>query len=141
MRKFGNRLLAQALLVSGMIGAGIVAGCSTAPIHNVETTRLSDSQPLEVREKQIDRAARLQNWEVETIGPGVMVATKRRGAHMAASTIRFSPQSYSITLRNSVELEQSKTRIHDLHHTWVQGLDSSIRQETAAGVSGPRPAE
>jgi len=90
--------------------------------------------------RQVERAARVQGWETEVLQPGVLLATKRRGRHVASSTIEFDERSFSITLRNSSELKQSGGRIHKAYNEWVRNLADAIRREAAsAGYGGPPP--
>jgi hypothetical protein len=125
-----------ALLASLLLSVG----CSTARIHNVPSSRLPPAASLEKRAEQIDRAARFQGWTVEDLEPGVKIVTKRKGPHVASSTIHFDRESYSITLRDSINLDQSKDHIHEVYNLWVESLEDSLRHEAAAGagaVSSP----
>jgi hypothetical protein len=77
--------------------------------------------------------ARLQNWETEQTSPGVMIVTKRRGRHVAAATVRYDTDSFSISLRNSIALKQAPDgTIHKLYNVWAKGLENAIRQEVSA---------
>ena len=116
----------------------LAPGCRTARIHDVRDHRVPVAD-LELREEQIRRAARLQGWEVEVLRPGELIVTKKRGRHVAASTIEFTPDRYSITLRNSTDLKQSGNRIHKVYNRWIEGLDASIESEARAGSSA-RPS-
>jgi hypothetical protein len=122
-------LLPAALLVLATVG------CSTAPIHNVPPTRLGHAPSLEKRAEQIDRAARFEGWTVETLEPGLKIVNKRKGSHVASSTVRFDRERYSITLRDSINLDQSGDRIHKVYNLWVEGLEDAIRNEAAADVN------
>lgn len=108
------------------------SACSTAPIYDVADARLGGTATLEQRTQQIVRAARMQDWEVEQLQPNVMIAIKKRGRHVATTTIRYDETRFSLELRNSVDLAQSPTRIHKLYNEWVEGLENSIRQEVSA---------
>lgn len=116
------------------------AGCRTAPIRDVDHAPLP-SAPLDARQQQIERAALMQGWEIQHIAPNLMIATKRRGRHVASTMIEFDRDSYSIRLRNSVALRQTDDRIHKTYNDWVERLEYSIRREAdmpvPASVSSP----
>ena len=114
------------------------AGCKTAPIHNVRVA--VDPAPLEVRHQQIVRAAHMQGWTTQSPGPGIVIATRRKGRHTASSTIEFDGSNYSITLRNSAFLKQSGDSIHKLYNVWIQGLEQSINREMSSAWSPPAVA-
>lgn len=122
-----------ALLLLAALGLG---GCKTARIYDIPNA-FAPAADLELREEQIHRAARLQGWEAETIHPGEIVVTKRRGRHFAATTVRYSRESYSVTLRNSIDLKQRGGKIHKLYNKWVRDLKRSIDTEAVAGTYRP----
>jgi hypothetical protein len=111
-----------------------LAACKTAPIYDVPNRTFGGSlASLEEASVRIDRAARLQNWETEQTSPGVMIVTKRRGRHVAAATVRYDTDSFSISLRNSIALKQAPDgTIHKLYNVWAKGLENAIRQEVSA---------
>ncbi len=121
------RALATALVLTLLL----VPACRTARVYEVEDQALGPA-PLEQREAQIARAARMQGWSVETLEPGVMIATKRLKKHVASTTVVYDEDSFSLALRNSVSFKQSGDRIHKLYNAWVEDLETAIRREASA---------
>ena len=121
--------------IAGLALLALLAGaCRTAPIYNVTSASLSSSEAtLEEVGKQIERAARFQNWETESPQPGILIVTRRRGKHVGVATIRYDTGSFSIALRNSHNLKQANGQIHKLYNQWVRALEQTIRREVAAG--------
>ena len=109
----------------------LLGGCRMVPMVQVEDRRLPPAA-LSEREVQIKRAARLQGWEVEVLRPGELIVTKRRGRHMAASTVSFTQKRYSITYRNSIDLKRRDDLIHRAYNDWVVALRRSIDNEARA---------
>lgn len=110
-------------------------GCKTAAVYNVDGASLgSGGLSLAEVETRIDRAARMQDWDTEKTGPGTMIVTKKRGRHAASATLRYDTQTFSIRLRNSIDLRESGdgTSIHKLYNVWVQRLEDSIVSEATA---------
>ena len=80
----------------------------------------------------IDRAARLEGWLVENLEPGTKFVSKRRGRALATATIVYDTRAFSIQLRSSVGLRQSGEKIHKVYNEWVEALETTILQESAA---------
>lgn len=124
-----RRIAVPMVLLALLLGA-----CRTAPIYNVQRAPIGMSgASLEDVGVWIDRAARLQEWRTEAVAPGTLLVTKSRGRHVATATIRYDATSYSITLRNSIDLKQRHGEIHKAYNEWIRSLDRTIRREVAAG--------
>ena len=125
--------------VALLVALSLVAGCKTRAIYNAERVAL-EPVTLEERARQIERAARLQGWALETVAPGVSIATRRSGPHVAVATLTFGPERFAIDFRSSVALNHSGDRIHGRYNEWVMALERSILAEAASGAvsSGAR---
>ena len=114
-----------------------IAGCvwlsgNRVPIYNVVDAPLKHGDTLADVGEDIRRAARMQSWEIEEVGPDVIYATKRRGQHVATAAITYDVDSFSIQLRSSDYFKQTEDgRIHKLYNEWVHSLESTIRRELA----------
>jgi len=62
-------------------------------------------------------------------GPGLVRAHIALRTHSADADVRFSPKTYSITYRDSTNLDASGGQIHNNYNGWVQNLDREIRAE------------
>jgi hypothetical protein len=114
-----------------------VIGCSTsAPLYNVNGERvptLVDGQkPTESDvEKAILFAATKRGWSPRVISPGVIDARITVRTHKAIVRIDYTSESYSITYKDSSNLEykSKKEKIHRNYNKWVQMLSGSIQRE------------
>jgi hypothetical protein len=118
-----------ALLLALVLGA-----CVTAPIYNPTHVPLSGHEQLTVElvRERIVRAARMQTWTPEDLGPGVMIVTRREGLHTGIATIHYDLDKFSITLRSSVNFKQKDGMIHKRYNDWIAALETTIRREVAA---------
>ncbi|MGH7287399.1 MAG: hypothetical protein ACREI8_05205, partial [Myxococcota bacterium] len=112
----------------------LIGACRTAAVYNPTDIALVSPQPLSIEgvSAVIDRAARLQGWQVENLQPGSKLASKSRGRAIATATIVYDTRAFSIQLRSSVGLRQSGDKIHKLYNKWVEALETTILQESAA---------
>jgi hypothetical protein len=110
----------------------LATSCRTEAIYNVERAPLPQSGTLEQVKLDIERAAAIQDWRLEEVGPQTFIATKRFGQHTASTTVRYDEHSFSIALRQTRDLRESDGRVHKVYNRWVWALEQSIRRESAA---------
>lgn len=126
-------LLKGAILVTMLA----IAGCRAAPIYNA--TDLAFAQPatqaaltLEDYKKAIIRAGAKRNWTFEEEAPGHLVGSVAvRAKHFATVDVMFDTEKFSITYKNSRNLNYSASRneIHPNYNAWVQNLQKDIQSE------------
>jgi hypothetical protein len=108
------------------------AGCGRTPLNvpsaPVVTTKPNPA-PDEVA-KAIIRAGVNTNWRISEAGPGQLLGMRSQGPHSAAINITYSPQNYSISLKESTLGDAE--RIHKIYNRWVQELDLQIRSQLSA---------
>lgn len=80
----------------------------------------------------IEGAARQREWDVRQIAPGKLLATLVvRGKHTVQVEIAYSPQTYSLTYRDSVNMKFTPGlgagQIHPFYNRWVGELNQGIR--------------
>lgn len=119
--------MTRAALSLGFVGPLALAACRTAPIYEVRDARIEPPrESLQEVGRLIGRAAILQGWQTRQVRPGVLLATKRIGRHIASVAIEYRTDSYSITLQQSVAPSQSEGRIHVRYNEWVHALKRAI---------------
>ena len=122
------------ILLVIILALATLLGCRTSPVYNVvdapvvvATTGKKYSQD-DVKTAIIRAGAQL-GWQMREISPGHLVGTLNLREHMAEVDIKYTVKSYSITYRNSAELDYDGTDIHSNYNSWVQNLDNAIRAQ------------
>jgi hypothetical protein len=120
-----------ALLVVALVGLN---GCRTAPIQDVPSTPVPTSTAtMESVEKAIMTAGYGLGWSMKRVRPGLIEGTLLLRKHRAVVEIPYSASSYSISYKDSSELNYSPTNrtIHSNYNGWIQNLDNAIRGQLA----------
>lgn len=122
------RLCPTAFLVLLVLMAAV--GCRSAPIYNVTNQTIIPSggkpkSPEEVKTAIVE-AGRARGWAMKDIAPGHLEAELRLRSHVAVVEIKYSPTSYSITYRNSMNLNYDGTNIHPNYNSWIVNLQRDI---------------
>lgn len=112
------------------------AGCRTAPIYNVQgapvTPTVADEVTREEIKDAIIRAGSGLGWRMRPQEPGHMLGVLRLRSHVAKVDIRYDTETYSITYRDSTNLDHQNGQIHSNYNGWIQNLDTAIQNEIAA---------
>jgi hypothetical protein len=118
----------KALLVLSVLVVAV--GCRTAPIYNVTNQGIVPSggkpKSLEQVKTAIVEAGRAKGWIMKDIGPGRLDAELHLRSHVAFVEITYSPASYSITYKNSINLNYDGANIHPNYNSWIQNLQREI---------------
>jgi len=111
-------------------------GCrGSVPVYNVTNTPVAASKPnpsLDEVGKAIQRAGVQLGWEMKEMKPGYIVGTLNIRKHLAVVDVNYSTRSYSITYKDSTELQYDGKSIHQNYNGWVQNLDKGIRAQLSA---------
>lgn len=129
-----NRSLNQ-LIVLAVIMVVFVGCRSTTPVFNVEDATINTVSGADPTLEDVTRAivSSATNshpaWNMQVVKPGHIVATLHNRTHMAQVDIQYTTKGYSITRKDSVDLQYDaeKGTIHPGYNKWVQRLDSTIR--------------
>lgn len=141
-----TKYLLLALVCSMIV---FISGCRTSPIYNIENQSVvankSDFTEEDVK-KAIVRAGAGLGWNMDADKTGHVLGTLYLRDHMAQVDINYNLESYSITYKDSTNLnyeaagEEStdasgatyinKTEIiHSNYNGWVQNLDRGIKTQ------------
>lgn len=108
-------------------------GCAvTRPVMNVTDAPVNASKPnptLDEISKAILRAGRSVGWQMKEIKPGHMVGTLFIRTHIAVVDINYSSKSYSITYKDSTNVNYDGQNIHNRYNDWIMTLDKGIRAQ------------
>ncbi len=111
-------------------------GCRTSLIKNVEnapiTPHAGQSASIQEIEKAIIVAGAGLGWQIKSQSPGNLIGTLALRSHIAVVDIKFNTETYSITYKDSTNLDYGGTYIHSNYNGWVQNLEKSINAHLAA---------
>ena len=111
----------------------LLGACRTAPvIYEVKdatvTTNVPNASKEDVR-KAIMRAGAGLGWQMADNGPNAMIGTLLLRTHKAVVDIPYSATQYSITYKDSTNLNYNGKSIHSNYNGWIQNLDKAIRAQ------------
>ena len=111
----------------------LLGGCRTAPTYNVSNAPVvvtpGKQATMESVKAAILRAGNGMGWQMTDTAPGVINARIVLRTHTASVDIRYDTKTYSITYRDSINLDASGGNIHKNYNGWVENLDRDIRVE------------
>lgn len=124
-------------LVFGVFAvAAAMAGCSSAPILNVNDAPVANAAGKTLSNEQVQgaiiRAGAALGWQMKMEGPNLLTGTLRLREHTAVVDIPYSSSSYSIKYRSSVKLNENAGSIHKNYNGWIQNLTKGINAQLAA---------
>lgn len=113
-----------------------VSACTTAPIMNVSSAPVSSASGKALSADQVRtaivRAGAALGWQMKDEGPGKLSATLQLRDHTAVIDIPYSPSSYSVSYRSSVNLMEKGGQIHKNYNGWIQNLTRGINAQLSA---------
>lgn len=123
-----KKILGLGALVLALI---FMSGCRSATVYNVmdaPTGVKSSTQEDKVFEA-IKKAGISLGWIVKKVEPGVATAQLNLRSHMALVEIKYDKKDYSITYKNSMNLnyDPAKGTIHSNYNGWIQNLNQAIQ--------------
>ena len=119
----------------------LLAGCRTAPVHNITRSDVPPGLSAEFVGKVIKYAAGRRGWTIDEASPGHIVASiLRRDWYRAVVDISYGANFFSITYRDSENLGYDGVRIHRNYNSWVIKLERTIHKELSRSVAPPRPS-
>lgn len=100
-------------------------------IQNIDHSPITSSQSLTMEdvEKAIIEGARVRGWQAQVLKPGHIEAVLYVRSHVAKVDIRFDTKNYSISYKDSVNLDYKNGRIHRNYNKWVMNLNSDIQSK------------
>ena len=132
------------LAISAVIASAAVsaqAGCMRCdPILNITKAPVTSATGKPLSNDQVKaaiiRAGAALGWQMKDEAPGKLVATINLRKHTANIEIPYSPSDYSITYKDSINLDAGTDgTIHKNYNGWIQNLNRGIAaQLNAAGV-------
>lgn len=120
---------------SSLVLAGIViamlGGCRSAGIYNVSAAPVAANKAVSMDDvqKAIIRAGAGLGWQMKPVEPGLIVGTLTLRTHMAMVNVKYDTKTYSITYKDSSNLDYTGDSIHKNYNGWVTNLDRGIQSQ------------
>ena len=111
----------------------LVAGCTSRPIMNIPDTPVvtGEGKPLtpdQVR-NAIVAAGNGLGWVMTPVAPDVVNGRLSLRTHLAIVDVRYTATTYSITYKDSTNLDYQNGQIHKNYNGWIENLDHGIHNE------------
>ncbi|MDB5820099.1 MAG: hypothetical protein JWQ11_3739 [Rhizobacter sp.] len=133
MRSFVHFATALTLACAATL---VQAGCFRCdPVFDVVDAPVPTSSAKALTTDQV-RAAIIRagadlGWHVSDAGSGRLVATIALRKHTAEIEIPYSDTAFSITYKNSTNLDAADGQIHKNYNGWIQNLSRGIQRQLA----------
>ncbi len=122
-----HRFELKAVLLLSLLAISV--GCM-APIYNVTNQPIAPfagkPRTLDEVKAEIVAAGEARGWTMKEIAPGHLEGTLRIRVHIAVVNIKYSTTDYSITYKDSSQLNYDGTQIHMEYNNWVKDLQGGI---------------
>lgn len=116
--------------------AATLAACTIAPIMNVDKAAATSASGKALTSDQVRaaivRAGASLGWQMKDEAPGMLLGTLQLRTHTAVVEIPYSPSSYSIQYKSSVNLQEQGGQIHKNYNGWIQNLTRAINAQLSA---------
>lgn len=118
------------LVLAGVVVA-LLGGCRSAGIHNISAAPVvaNKAVTMEDVQKAIVRAGVGLGWQMKVVEPGLIVGTLNLRSHMAVVDVKYDTKTYSISYKDSSNLDYDGSNIHKNYNGWVENLDRGIRTQ------------
>ena len=105
-------------------------GCRTAPVMDISdapiNTATGKTPSLSLVSNEIVEAGVQLGWQMKKVKRGQISGTLYLRDHMVKVTIDYSNKEYSITYKDSSNMQYDGTNIHSNYNGWVQNLNNAI---------------
>lgn len=125
-----------AKIILSALALGLLVACGAQPVHNIAEApaiTASGHQPsMFAMKKAIMMAGTKLGWEMQPVKPGLIVASLHLRKHVAVVNVTYNTRAYSITYKDSTNLDYKNGQIHRNYNGWIENLDKGIRAQLAA---------
>lgn len=115
------------------LGLFILTGCGVATVYNVQKSPIISEKKLAQNDmyKAIYAAGVTLGWNITKIEPGLALGELKLRSHTARVNISYNEKDYSITYKNSINLNYDKEKgtIHSNYNGWIQNLEKGINTQ------------
>ena len=108
----------------------LLNACSTlSPIKSVDAQNIPEGLTTQQVKKSVILAGQSRGWIMMPVSEGVMNATYTARGHMAKVQIDYSTQFYSISYKDSSNLNLKGNMINRHYNKWIDNLNISIQRQ------------
>ena len=108
-----------------------LAGCTSAPIRNVSDAPVVTGSGKAVTADQVRTAilgaGKGLGWSMTPADPGLVVGRITLRGHTAVIDVRYTPKTFSIQYKDSIDLNYQNGQIHKNYNGWIENLERDIR--------------
>ena len=106
-----------------------LAGCKSNPVYNVDNAPIDVSAKHSSKQikKAIITAGSSLGWKMKEKKKGHIVGTLFLRKFVAIVDVRYNNKSYSITYKDSKNLNYDGKNIHKNYNGWIKNLDRRIQ--------------
>ncbi len=118
------------LLVCLMLALALSVGCRKAtPIYNPTNVELPShsKRNMAAMTSAIKSACTARGWTASEESRSRIIASHTARGHTAIVNIDYTANSFSISYRDSMNLNYEGATIHKTYNNWVQNLEQEIR--------------
>lgn len=109
----------------------LVAGCTSRPIVNVTDRPVVTAPGRQLTDAQVQyaivSAGTGLGWVMTPVSPGLISGRLSLRDHVAVVDVRYTATTYSITYKDSTNLNYQDGQIHKNYNGWIENLDRDIR--------------
>jgi len=112
----------------------LFTGCTSAPVYNVTDATYTSTEPGVTQQdiaRAIETAGRSLGWIMKEKEPGHILGTLHLRTHTAVVDIYYDRTKYSITYKDSTDLDYDGTNIHRNYNGWIQNLANAINVQVS----------
>jgi len=124
------------ILVGLALVVALGIGCRSGMVKNVDDApilfKTKKTPSMEQIEKAIITAGMGLGWRIKSQSPGHLIGTLNVRSHTAIVDIKCTAEKYSITYKDSTNLNYNGTNIHSNYNGWIQNLDNAINNQLSA---------
>src|SRR5215213_1695186 len=103
-----------------------LAACTTPPVMNVPNTPVTTGNGKPATSEQVRsaivRAGSGLGWIMTPNDPGLVTGRLALRGHVAVVDVRYSAKDYSITYKESSNLDYKDGHIHKNYNGWIENL-------------------
>ncbi len=111
----------------------LMSGCRTSPVYNVSDIPFPNSRETDITQKEIAKAIMSAGyslgWVIEDQGNGHMQGTLVLRSHTAVVDIFYNNSKFSITYKDSTNLNYDGNNIHSQYNNWIINLTNKINSQ------------
>jgi hypothetical protein len=121
----------QVFVVVGVVL--LLAGCTSRPIVNVVDQPVVSAAGKQLTADQVRNAivsaGNALGWVMTPVSPGLDSGRLMLRDHVAVVDVRYTETTYSITYKESTNLNYRDGQIHKNYNGWIENLNRDIRNE------------